>query len=346
MWLQLLVSVFLVGANAFFVAAEFALVAARAARLEADSDEGDLLSSKALAAVRDIQPRLAGAQLGITMCSLGLGYLAEPAVAALLEPAFDAFLDVPSGVLHSIAFVVALALVTAVHVVAGEMVPKNIAIAAPERSARRLAPILTAYMTVFGPVIWVLNAVSSFIVRRFGMEPVDEITPALNVKEFRRLLADAKEEGVIEPAEHELLEGALEFKAQSAGSLMVPVGDVVSVQRNTPVEDIEVVVAESGHTRVPVWETGPADLVGFFHAKDLLRLPVAAHQRPVPDKHLRLMLVVSPTTAAREAMRQMRELRVHIAVVRRAGGAVLGILTLEDVLESLVGEIYDETDDA
>ena len=346
----LLLSVGLIGANAFFVAAEFALVAARAARLEADSDDGDHLSSQALAAVRDLQPRLAGAQLGITMASLGLGYVAEPAVAGLLEDLFGLVLDVPSGVLHTIAIAVALVIVTTAHVIAGEMVPKNIAIAVPEQSARRLTPALQVYMKVFGPVIHSLNAVSNFIVRRFGMQPVDEINPALSVKEFRLLLADARDEGVIEPAEHELLSGALSFKARSAGGLMVPFAQIVSVPRSATMADIEQVVADSGHTRVPVWGDAPSDLLGFVHAKDLLLLGSGERTKPVPERMVRNMLVVGPNTPARELLLRMRRRRVHIARVNleatsTRAESMLGIVTLEDVLESLVGDIHDETDD-
>ncbi len=348
--IALAVSAAFVGANAFFVAAEFALVAARAARLEADSDDGDLRSRQALVAVRDLQPRLAGAQLGITMASLGLGYVAEPAVAGLLESLIGLAVDIPSGVSHSVSFALALGIVVTVHVVAGEMVPKNIAIAAPERTARQLAPLLHGYVVVFSPVIYALNAVSNGLVRLVGLEPVDEINTALTVKEFHTLLAEALDDGVIEPAEHELLAGALEFRERSAGSLMVPAAEVVSVHRLTSLEDVEEVVAVSGHTRIPVWGSAPDDLIGFIHAKDLLRMPAAARAEPVPLELMRRMLLVHPGMSARELMREMRRSRLHIALVARRAtdgrrGPMLGIVTLEDVLESLVGEIYDETDD-
>ncbi len=340
----LVVALCLVGANAFFVAAEFALVAARAARLEAAAEEGDGRSTLALAAVRDLQPQLAGAQLGITMASLGLGYLAEPAVARLIEPLIDSVADVPSGVLHTISFTLALSLVTTVHVVVGEMVPKNIAIAAPESTARLLAPWLRAYGMVLKPVIWSLNAVSAAIVRLLGMEPVDEINTALTVNEFHALLAGAREEGVIEPAEHELLAGALGFRVRSAGSLMVPAAQLVSVPRGSSVARLEEVVASSGHTRVPVWGAEPDDVLGFVHAKDLLRMPAGAREDPVPLELVRRMRVVRPAMPGRELLLFMRRSGVHMALVRDASGTMLGIVTLEDVLEALVGDIYDETD--
>ena len=341
----LVVAVVMLGANAFFVAAEFALVASRAVRLEAAATDGDRRSGIALAAVRDLQTQLAGAQLGITMASLVLGYVAEPAIAHLIEPAIELVAEVPSGVLHTISFVVALFVVTTLHVVVGEMVPKNMAITEPEASARLLAPAMRVYGAVFRPVIWSLNAVSAGIVRLMGIRPVDEINTALTINEFHTLLAGAREEGVIEPTEHELLSGALEFRVRSAGSLMVRADRLVAVPRGASVARLEDVVASSGHTRVPMWGSDPDDVLGFVHAKDLLRMPAEARDDPVPLELVRRMRVVSPDMAGRDLLLYMRRSRVHMALVRNDAGQMLGVVTLEDVLEALVGDIFDETDD-
>lgn len=343
-WFLAAAAVLLV-ANAFFVAAEFALVAARAPRLEAGGAD-DRANRLALAAVRDLQRQLAGCQLGITMASLGLGYTAEPALARLLESAFERMGGLPSGVIDTVSFVAALAVVVTVHMVLGEMVPKNIAISGPEASARVLAPVLRVYMAVLGPVIWALNAVSAGLVRMTGLKPVDEIDTVLTVNELHTLLAGARAEGVIEQTEHELLSGALQFRARSAGSLMVPRSRLVSVPRSVSVAGIEAVVAASGHTRLPVWASDPDDVVGFVHAKDLLRMPAEGRDDPVPLELVRRMLVVGPDHPGRELMVWMRRSRIHIALVRDDRSRVLGIVTLEDLLESLVGDIYDETDRA
>ena len=341
----LVAAIVLLGANAFFVAAEFSLVAARAARLESAAAAGDRRSALALTLVRDLQTQLAGAQLGITMASLVLGYVAEPAVAHLIEPLIERVADVPDGVLHTISLTTALFVVTTLHVVVGEMVPKNIAIAGPESSARLLAPAMRMYGVVFKPVIWSLNVVSNAIVRLVGMKPVDEINTALTVNEFHTLLRGARDEGVIESTEHELLAGALEFRVHSAGSLMVPADRLVSVPRGTSVARLEDVVASSGHTRVPVWGSEPGDVLGFVHAKDLLRLPLEARDDPVPLELLRRMRVVSPSMSGRDLLLYMRRSRRHMALVREDVGKMLGIVTLEDVLEALVGDIFDETDE-
>lgn len=341
----LVAAVVLLLANGFFVAVEFALLASRVSRLAPMVEDGDDPgAAAALEAVRDLQPQLAGAQLGITMASLGLGYVAEPAVASLIESAIEQFASVPSGVLHTISFVVALGIVVTLHMVVGEMVPKNLAIANPERIARLLAPIHRAYVAVLKPVVWFLNAVSNGFVRLVGFEPVDEINTALTVNEFHTLLAGAVEQGKIEDLEHELLAGALDFRARTAGSIMTPRAQMKSVPRATPVGEIEALVAESGHSRIPVEGVGPHDIIGFVHSKDLLRLPLDARDDQVPLEMMRRMLIVSPDQPVRDLMRAMRRARRHVALVRDGEGPLLGIVTLEDALEALVGDIRDETD--
>ncbi len=341
----LVAAVLLLIANGFFVAVEFALLASRASRLQPMVEGGeDRGAEAALDAVRDLQPMLAGAQLGITMASLGLGFVAEPAVAALLESAIEAFVHLPSGVLHTISLLVAFTIVVVLHMVVGEMVPKNLAIASPERVARLLAPIHAAYVTLFKPVVWFLNTVSNGIVRLFGFEPVDELRTALTVNEFHTLLAGAVEEGKIEDVEHDLLSGALDFRARTAGSIMTPRSEMVSVARPTPVAEIERLVTESGHSRIPVQGRGPNDIIGFVHSKDLLRFPLDARADQVPLEMMRRMLIVSPDQPVRDLMRSMRRERRHVALVRTAADQLLGLVTLEDALEALVGDIRDETD--
>ena len=337
-------AVLLLVANAFFVAVEFALIASRALRLEPQA-EGDRRARIALAAIRDLQRQLAGAQLGITMASLGLGFVAEPAVADLLESGIEVFAEIPAGLLHTISFTVALSLVVSVHMVLGEMVPKNIAIAGPERVARALAPIHRIYVMMFRPVIWALNVSTVGLVRLIGLQPVDELNTALTVNEFHTLLAGARAEGVIEEAEHDLLAGALEFRGRTAGSLMIPRTQMVTAPRSTSVGEIERIVAARGHTRVPVWGSAPDDILGFVHAKDLLRLGTAARDEPVPLELIRKMLVVSAERPVRALMRVMRRARIHMAIVKDGEGQVVGLVTLEDVLETLVGDIRDESDE-
>lgn len=343
----LVAAVLLLVANGFFVAVEFALLASRASRLQPMVKDGaDPGAAAALEAVRDLQPQLAGAQLGITMASLGLGYVAEPAVASLLESAIEAVVHLPSGVLHTISFLIALTIVVVLHMVVGEMVPKNLAIANPERVARLLAPVHAAYVALLRPVIWFLNAISNAIVRLLGFEPVDELNTALTVNELHTLLAGAVEEGKIEGMEHELLSGALDFRARTAGSIMTPRPQMASAPRATSVAAIEALVAETGHSRIPIEGKGPLNIIGFVHSKDLLRLPADARDDQVPLEMMRRMLIVSPDQPVRDLMRAMRRARLHVALVQNADEELLGLVTLEDALEALVGDIRDETDAA
>lgn len=338
-------AVLLLIANGFFVAIEFALLASRVSRLQPMAKDGtDAGAAAALDAVRDLQAQLAGAQLGITMASLGLGFVAEPAVAHLLESAIESVVHLPSGLLHTISFLIALTIVVTLHMVLGEMVPKNLAIANPERVARMLAPLHAAYLALFRPVVWFLNAMSNGMVRLFGYEPVDELNTALTVNEFHTLLAGAFEEGKIEDLEHELLSGALDFRARTAGSIMTPRARMATVPRTATVAEIETLVAATGHSRVPVEGVGPDDIIGFVHSKDLLRLPSDARDDQVPLEMMRRMLIVSPDQPVRDLMRAMRRARRHVGLVRSADGTLLGLVTLEDALEALVGDIRDETD--
>ena len=342
---SLLAALGLLVANAFFVAVEFALLASRAARLEPmAADDRDRRAAVALEAVRDLQPQLAGAQLGITMASLGLGYVAEPAVAAVFESVIERVVEIPSGVLHTISFITALAVVVVLHMVIGEMVPKNLALAAPEQSARRLAPLHRVYVTVFRPIVWFLTVISNAITGLLGMKPVDEINTALTVKEFHTLIEGAVEDGTLEDVDHDLLAGALDFRTRTAASIMVPRACMLSVPRSTSVSDLEAVVAEHGHSRVPVTASGPHDVVGFVHSKDLLRFAAGERDDPVPLEMIRRMLIVGPDRPVRDIMHSMRNQRRHMALVRCPRGELLGIVTLEDVLEALVGDITDETD--
>jgi len=340
----LLAALLLLVANAFFVAVEFALLASRVTRLEPMAEDDDRRAAIALASIKDLQSQLAGAQLGITMASLGLGFVAEPAIATLIESVIESFVEIPSNMLHAISFTLALSLVVVVHMVIGEMVPKNIAIATPERSARILAPVHRVYVKLFAPIVWFLTAVSNGITRLLGMEPADELNTALTVNEFHRVIEGAVEEGKLEDLEHDLLDRALDFRARTAGSIMVPHSRMVTAPRSTSVADLEALVAESGHSRIPVTGRTLDDVVGFVHSKDLLRFAAADREIPVPLEMVRRMVIVTPDQPVRDLMRSMRRGRRHVALVRANDGRLLGMVTLEDVLEALVGDIADETD--
>jgi CBS domain containing-hemolysin-like protein len=339
----LVAALLLLLANAFFVAVEFALIAARRTQIEPLAADGNRRARIALTSMRELSLQLAGAQLGITMASLGLGFVAEPAVAHLIESAIDGVVEIPAGALHAISFVVALTIVVFLHMVLGEMVPKNIAIAGPERTLLLLAVPNLVYVKVFRPFIWLLNGLANLGVRALGVEPRDEIADSHTTAELASMVAASRSEGLLEEFEHSLLRGALNFGDRTAQSVMVPRDEMVTVARWSTVGTIEQRVVESGHSRLPVVGGGLDDVAGFVHAKDLLTVPAADYHRRLPPELVRRMLVVRADQSLELLLLAMRQARVHLALVVEDARTV-GMVTLEDLLEELVGDIRDETD--
>jgi CBS domain containing-hemolysin-like protein len=340
----LILTVLLLALNAYFVVVEFALVASRTARLESLLELGDRRAAAALRAVRDLPRAMGTAQLGITVASLALGYLSEPAIAHLLEPVIEHVGNPPEGAVHAIAFVIALGTVTFCHLVLAEMVPRNLSLAFPERILLALAPVHRGFIRLFAPVVWLLNGLSAGLLRLFRVKVASELVSVHTAAELTTLLRASHEEGLIEDFEHSLLAGALDFRARPASSVMVPAERVDTVTRRMTVAEVQRVAHESGHSRLPVVGTGLDDVLGFVHVKDLLRLPPEADDEPLPLEMLRRMLIVRPDRRLEDVLRTMRRLRSHLGLVRDPGGRSLGIITLEDVLEALVGEILDESD--
>jgi len=341
---NLLFALLLLLANGFFVAVEFALIASRRTKLEALAEEGSSRARLAVGAMRHLNVQLAGAQLGITMASLLLGYVAEPAVAGLIEDATSTFVHLPERLLTTIGFVVALTIVAFLHMVIGEMVPKNVAIADPERTLMALAWPNRAYVTVFGPVLRVLNALSNAGVRALGVEPRDELATAASADELALMLGASRDQGLIEEVAHQLLTGALDLGDRTITTVMVPRDGIVWLPRTATASEAEALVVSSGHTRLLVAGEGVDDILGFVHAKDLLTLAGPARQNPLPLGRVRRMLVLGSRTSLEDALLAMQQARVHMAVVAGGDGHTLGIATLEDVIEALVGDIRDESD--
>lgn len=337
------VSILLLLANGLFVAAEFSFLASRRSRMEQLAAEGDRRAAAAAGAIGELSFMLSAAQLGITMASLVLGYVAEPTVAHLLEaPLHD--LGLPDATSHTVAFVVALVIVVFLHMVVGEMIPKNIAIAEPDRTALWLAVPMRAFATLFRPVVRLLNHSANASLRLLGVEPRDTLSEARTGDELADLLAVSRREGLLEEVEHRLMTGALRFPVRQVATVMVPLARVVSVPAGTTVERLEDVVLTSGHSRIVLHGAGHDDVLGFVHAKDLLEVDPAGRNLPLRAERIRRMLVVGAERTLQHALVAMRKARVHVAVVVDEGGRPVGMVTLEDVLEALVGDIRDEHD--
>jgi CBS domain containing-hemolysin-like protein len=334
----LLVALALLLGNAFFVGAEFAVMTARRSQIEPLAHAGGRRARITIVAMENVSRMLACAQLGITVCSLGLGAVAEPAVAGLLRPAFDAA-RLPHGLVHPLAFAIGLALVVYLHVVLGEVVPKNLALAGPDRAALLLAPPLVWCARAAGPLAKGLNAVAKSVVRRLGVEPKDEVTSVFTADEVASILAESRREGLIE--DHQgLVTGALAFASRDAGEAAVPLADLVVLPVAATPAEVERTVAQTGYSRFPVSERDGA-LVGYLHLKDILGAKDGERDEPVSRRRLRDLATVGAGDDAEDVVAVMQRTGAHLARVVDADQALLGVVFLEDMLEQLVGEVRD-----
>jgi CBS domain containing-hemolysin-like protein len=338
-YLALLVAVVLLVLNAFFVGSEFALISARRTQIEPRAAEGSRAARSTLKAMEQVSLVMAGAQLGITMCSLGLGAIGEPAVAHLLEPVFHAF-GVPESLLHPVSFVIALAVVVYLHVVLGEMVPKNIALAGPDRAALVLGPPMWLIVQVLRPVVVTLNAIANGVLRLLRVEPRDEVASAFTREEVASMVVESRGEGTIREDEYDRLSGALGFTERTVTDVLLPRHRLVTVPQGATGADIEDVVAETGYSRFPV-ASAAGELLGYLHVKDVLETDPERRERPVDDKWIRSFATVRPGDVLHDSLRTLQARGAHMGRVVGDDGEVLGVVALEDVLEELVGEIRD-----
>jgi CBS domain containing-hemolysin-like protein len=342
LWLVLAALVLLAG-NGVFVAKEFALIASRRTKLQGLAESGSLSARLALEAASDLQLQLASSQLGVTMASLGLGAVAEPIVAQGLENLFGA-LGVPNGVTDTLALVIGLAVVVFFHMVIGEMVPKYVAIANPERTLMALAIPNRIYVALFRPLIRVLGWLGNAGTRLLGVEPRSDLATVHTAEDIASMLAASREEGLIEEMAHDLLSGALDFGERPVREVMVPRDSITWVSRDATVAEAEQLIVSSGHSRLLVCGSNLDEVVGFVHAKDLLTVPATARDRPLPLARIRRVLILPDDRPLDEVLVGMRRSRTHVAVVVDDERHVIGLATLEDVLEDLVGDIRDESD--
>lgn len=330
-------------ANAFFVAAEFALVASRRTRLERMASQGGRVAAVALGLQKNLSLHLAGAQLGITVASLLLGFVAEPSLGRVIEGALEdtGWLDHERALV--VGAVITLTVVVTLHMVLGEMVPKNLAIAAPETTLLLLAVPIWAYSLVGRPVIAVLNGAANLILRAVGVTPTDELALARTPEELAHMVDDSTREGYLGRYERALLTGVLRFPERTVAEVMVPVDRIVAVPVGATVAEVNAAAARSGHSRIVLHRGNLDEVVGYVHVKDLLELPPDGERRPVPLRRVHRILQLSPADPLPDALLAMRRARIHLAVVRD-GGRTVGLVSLEDIIEALVGAISDEHD--
>jgi len=280
---------------------------------------------------------LACAQLGITICSTSLGVVAEPAIAHLIEDPLAA-IGVDEDLSHVISFVLALALVVYLHVVLGEMVPKNLAVAGPDRAVLMFGPPLVWIARMVRPVIAALNWLANHVLRLAGVEPKDEVASAFTAQEVQSIVERSQAEGLLAD-EQGLLAGAIEFSDRTAQDVMIPVGRLVTAANDSTPDDIEQLVARTGFSRFPVLDDGGRP-TGYLHVKDVLYADGPGRHVPVPTWRVRMLAVVRPDAEVEEALSAMQRSGSHLARVDDDGTTV-GVVFLEDILEELVGEVRD-----
>jgi CBS domain containing-hemolysin-like protein len=332
----------LIAVNGVFVAAEFALVRSRRSRLEQLASEGSRGATAVLEELDDIDEYLSACQLGITMASIGIGFLGEPAVAELIEPVFG---DFSHGVAVAISVAIAYALVTSLHVVVGEQAPKLFAIARPEGSARRLAGALRWFRRITAPLTVALTWMANAVVRLFGVRPAELDEQEPSSEDLQILISQSATGGKLDPGEAVMLRGVFHLHEQEAREVMTPIPAVVTVDASATVSEALNLCISSGHNRLVVVEEGNADRVrGIVHALRLVRLMMAEGPEAKIEPAIRDALIVPETKPLDDLLTELQRQRSSVGVVVDEYGRTVGIVTVEDILEEVVGEIEDETD--
>ncbi|MGK8524195.1 hemolysin family protein [Nocardia asteroides] len=345
--LGVLLTIVLLAGNAFFVAAEFALISARRDRLEALAAQGKRNANTVIRAGENLSIMLAAAQLGITICSILLGRVGEPAVAHLLEGPFELF-GLPEQLLHPVAFAVALTIVVILHILFGEMIPKNIALAGPERSALLLVPLHLVWLRLARPLIALYNLAANLSLRLLRIEPKDELEATVSTVELAEMIGESRSEGLLDEEEHRRLTQALGTSERVVANVLVPLDATRSIPlrgNGTTLGDIEFAVAETGFSRFPV-RAGDGSLVGYLHVKDVLDKVAdesAGPATPIPRTDIRPLPTVGMGTALYEALARLRRTNSHLGRVVDDRGNTTGIVALEDLVEEFVGTVRDGT---
>ncbi|MFC9339241.1 hemolysin family protein [Streptomyces sp. NPDC057020] len=341
--LGLLAVLVLTAGTGYFVAQEFAYVAADRLALAREAEAGDRRAARALTVLERLSFMLSGAQLGITVTGLVVGFLAEPSVSALLKPALEGT-GLSDGAVSAISVVLAFVVATVLQMVLGELAPKNLALAVPERLAKSLAASTLVYLKIVGPVVRVFDGAANKLLRKVGIEPVEELHHGATLEELSHLIGESHEQGELPPATAELLDHALEFSERTMDEVMVPRADAVFVRKDATLTEAVELIARYGHSNYPVLGDHPDDIAGVLGVNELMRLPATAFDTTTAGEAARRPLLLPDTLRLPQAVAQMRERDDEFAVVLDEHGGVGGVVTYEDIAEELVGDIADESD--
>jgi CBS domain containing-hemolysin-like protein len=335
-------------ANGFFVAAEFSLVSVRRTRIAELVARGQAGADSVQRAIENPDRVIAATQLGITLSSLALGWIGEPALSHLLEPVVSLFPPVMrSGISHSLSAALAFTLITFLHVVVGELAPKSIALQDPERTSLVVARPTLLTERLFKPAIWALNGAGNLLLRLVGVQPVSGHQLVHSVEELKMLVDASTEGGVVQEAESEMLHAVFDFREMIVRQVMVPRTEVTAVEAETPLEEIIRLATESTYTKFPVYEESLDQVIGIVHVKDLLKAMQGPDCQNCTARNLmREPIFVPETLSVSALLRRFRDHRQHSAIVMDEFGGTAGLVTLEDLLEEIVGEVSDMFDAA
>jgi putative hemolysin len=335
----------LIAANGFFVAGEFALVKIRATRINQLAEEGNKTAKIIQKQIVHLDTYIAATQLGITLASLALGWIGEPSLAHLIDPLF-AWVggSAAEALTHSLAVIISFSIITAGHIILGELVPKSIALQRAEETAFFISRPLLLFAQLFRPFIALMNGIGTAIVRLIGLQATSEHGNVHSAEELEMLVAQSRQGGAIDAQEEELLHHIFDFGEKTVSQVMVPRLEIVGVSISTPLEKLLTIFATEQYTRLPIYRGGIENIVGLIHLKD-----VFTHARMSPASFdlqslLRPVLYVTEMTSIEKLLPQMRSKRIHLAIVLDEYGATAGMVTLEDIMEEIVGEVQDEFD--
>ncbi len=343
---QILLVILLVLLNGFFVASEFALVGVRKTRISELANKGNAAAKLVQNAIENLDTYISATQLGITLASLGLGWIGEPAIARFLEPFFQNFSTGITAFIatHTFAVIIAFSFITFLHIVLGELAPKTIALQRAESTSLLLIIPLTAFVTIFKPFIWVLNEAGNVVVKSIGLKPPSGHQLVHSEEEIKMILSQSEESGVIEERETEMVYNVFKLGDTAVKQIMIPRTDIISFNVSTPIKELIGRIKKHPHSRFPVYENSIDTIIGFIHVKDIYQKVL----RNELDKKLseldiiRQIISVPESKKVDDVLLEMRKRRIHIAIVDDEYGGTAGLITLEDVIESVIGEIQDE----
>jgi len=345
MGFQIFLTFFLVFLNGFFVAAEFAIVKVRASQLEIKAQSGSRVTKIAKHITQHLGGYLAATQLGITLASLGLGWVGEAVMTDIVKSFFLSInISLSSSVGSILGLVLAFSILTVLHIIFGELTPKSIAIQRPVAITMGVALPLQVFYLIFRPVIWVLNALANMVLKILGISPVSGSEAHHSSEELQFLLEQGKETGVLDRNEHELIKNVFDFNERVVKNIMVPRTKICGIELTTSHQELLETIIKEGYSRVPVYDDTIDKIIGIVHAKDILPLLVSNQELILKDI-IRKPYFIPETKKINDLLSELQQKRIQIAIVLDEFGGTAGMVTLEDIVEELVGEIQDEYDE-